>query len=126
MTYRCRLLMTLLIAVSLILAPVGGALAIGGLPGDDHLATVDCPETVVDRSAMERADQRGALSDLSVEGAVDHCCELPCTQCGHCPVTSLPAAPGMGIPAHSSAPQSAVASLIDLHTAPAHRPPKAG
>lgn len=124
MTQPRHLLLTLLIAVSLILAPVGGALAMGGLPGHDQLATVDCPETVLEHSVMERTDQCGALSDLSVEGASEHCCELPCTQCGHCPVLSLPVVPHMGIPSHSCAPQSAVASVTELHTAPAHRPPK--
>jgi hypothetical protein len=126
MAHPCRLLLTLMIAVSLILAPLGGALAMGGLSGGDHTTAADCPKTVVDRTGAGHTDPSEALPELAHDGAAAECCDPPCAQCGHCPVTSLPAEPATGTPAHMILPQSPFASLTDLHTAPSHRPPKAG
>ena len=123
MTHPCRLLLALMIAVSLILAPIGGALAMGGLSGGDHTAAADCVKTLADRAGAGHTDPSEALPDLATAA---ECCDLPCAQCGHCPVTSLPAEPATGTPAHMINPQSAFAFLIGLHAAPSHRPPKVG
>ena len=113
-----RHLCTLLIAVSLIMAPLGGVLAMAGLAGHDP-ATVHCPESGAPAEGLQAEP-----ADTDAPQADGVCCDLPClVKCGH-GATALPAPAVMLVLPGATPARSAGDTLTDLSFPPAGHPPR--
>jgi uncharacterized protein involved in copper resistance len=84
-----RQVFTLLIACTLVLAPVAGALAFIH-PGESGQPTTHehCSKSLSADSHTPGPDD-AAAGQTSDRQSDNRCCELPCGQCGHCPGASL-------------------------------------
>ena len=113
-------LLTLLIAVSLIMAPVGSALAMVGMAGE-HAVSVHCPESGTAPADGLHTDQ----ADADQSRADGTCCDAPCLMsCSH-GATALPAEL-VTLSLYDTDPAvSSVAALANMHFPPPGHPPKA-
>lgn len=119
---RSSLLLMLLLALSLIAAPVGSALALAGMmdmAGKDP-ASVHCPESA-QTADDARADPAG--SDQLRSGS--ECCDPPClAKCGHGTFAALATLPCMLVLPATSPPSTPVPALSVTYPEPPAHPPR--
>jgi hypothetical protein len=119
-----RLLLTLLIALSVIVAPVSGALAMSGMHDTVDSAGVQCMDSGRDFADTGYADQAGTPAGFAQTSDGAHCCELPCEKCGHCQFSGLPFMTGAGTNYDTALQPSPVTAVSDVPPDSAFHPPR--
>lgn len=119
---RSSLLLMLLLALSLIAAPVGSALALAGMmdmAGEDS-ASVHCPE-----AAQAADDARTGSSGSDQLRSGSECCDPPCmAKCGHGTFATLATLPCMLVFPVTSPPSTPVPALSVTDPEPLPHPPR--
>jgi hypothetical protein len=119
-----RLLLTLLIALSVIVAPASSALAMSGMHETVDPAGVQSTDSGCDLADTGFADQAGTPAGFAQTTDGAHCCDPPCEKCGHCQFSGPPLVTGADAGHHTALQSSPVNAVTDVPPDSAFHPPR--